>query len=172
MGKYKGIWWLCILFFFKTSWFNEWGSLPIWSKILELHPTYCVLWKEGGGRLHSWEEEEIATYRGIYLKLAYQSPGKLAEELALHIPLMRTISSWGRNKYVGRLVMSTGCSWSRHWLSRGCPESKETVILNGLTIHSTPTYPAFLTILVCSSSAISLRSGLWGALQPDTTNTI
>ena len=80
-------------------------------------------------------------------RLAHRLPEKLAEGRTPHCPSdklswwwcselqVRTSTSWGRGKYVGRWVVWIGCRWSRHWLSRGCTKSKRTATLGGLTIQ-------------------------------------
>ena len=45
---------------------------------------------------------------GINIRLAHQLPGKLAEGHAPQSPLIRTVTSWGRGKYVGS-VMGIRC---------------------------------------------------------------
>lgn len=53
-----------------------------------------------------WKGGEITGYEGTDFKLAHRLPGKLAQGLAPHSPLMRTITSWGKS--VGRSVMRVG----------------------------------------------------------------
>ena len=118
------------------------GSLHVWSKVLEQHPTVCGTWLAGhGSSLRSQGQREVTSYGGIDFRLAHQLPGKPAEG---HAPLSRVESSdlkleqslvgaWG--KYVGRSVMRVGCRLVRDWSSRGCTENKRTAILGGLTIH-------------------------------------
>ena len=124
------------------------GTLYVWSEVLEWHCTLCGRWWAGhDGSLLSWEKEEVTSYRGNWVRLAHGLPGKLAEGHAPHYLFdklswwrcsdlkVRTVTSWGGSKYVGRSVMWVGCRWSRHWSSRGCTESKRTAILSDLTIQ-------------------------------------
>ena len=49
--------------------------------------------------------------------------------------------AWG--KYLGRSVKCKQYKWNRHLKGRRCRENKRTTILSGMTIHSTPMYPAW-----------------------------
>ena len=56
----------------RHQWFNEWGSLHIWSKVLEQHPTLCSGRQTGhGSSLCSWGEGEITSYTRIDIRLAH-----------------------------------------------------------------------------------------------------
>ena len=61
-------------FFFqqwRNQWFNAWGSLHIWSKVLEGHTSICCEWRAGhGASLGPWGrgKAEITSYREIYIR--------------------------------------------------------------------------------------------------------
>ena len=152
-------------------WFNGWGSLHIWSKGLERHPTLChEQWVEHGTVFPPRDEEggEGTSYSGIDIRWAHQLPGKPAER---HARLIRTITTWGPGQVNGKVSQisldktSTGQAGNIQ-RARQQPSGVFWPYLHPDISCTT------LSILVCPSLAISLRSGTYRGLQPNTTDTI
>ena len=142
----------------RHQWFNGWGILHVWSKVLEWHPTACGRrWGHGCG-LRYQGKREMTSYRRNWCQVGSWVARETSRGVHLTAPLInyhsggssdlkiRTITSWGwgqvhRHLLIrlydleGRLVRWVGCRWSRDWSSRGCTESKRTAILCGLLIH-------------------------------------
>lgn len=82
----------------------------------------------------TWRRRRLPFIRGIDIRLA-QLPGEPA--------------AGAGSKHIGRYYLSSiikrigeSPERSRACSSRRCTDSKRAAILNGLTIHSTPTHPA------------------------------
>ena len=82
-----------------------------------------------------WGRKRLSSIGSIDVRLSHQLPGKPAAGAGgKHVgsywlsPMIQKIGQWRE--------------WSGDWSSRGWTENKKTAILNGLTMHSTPLYPA------------------------------
>lgn len=107
------------------------GSLHVWSRILEQHPTSsqltghgAVFAPQGGGG-----EGEIASYID---RNRHQVGSSVTRETSRGA---RPSLSQTWDKYVGRPVMWVACRWSRYWLGWDYTESKRVAILRGLIIQ-------------------------------------
>lgn len=101
----------------RYQWFNRWGSLHTWSKVLEWHATTCRGLPAGQGcSLHSKEKwgdcQELGELMSGWLT-SYQWNQQRGR------PLIRTITPWAWGKYVGRFCRWGGCRLGRPWKSRG-----------------------------------------------------
>lgn len=113
-------------------WFNGWGSLYLWSEVLENIPL-CAMF--GGQDVvvsslpGGWEKFPVT---GCFL--GYQ--GNQQRGMPLTAPLLSMVESsnlrleqsllaGGQGQVWGRPVMWVGCKRSRHWLNREVPRARE-----------------------------------------------
>lgn len=113
------------------------GSVHVWRKILERHPTVWGKWQAGnGGSLHSrggrWgcgggavdkvNQLQKLTSGGL---ISYQ--GNNNRDMLLTAPWWEQSLAGFWSKYTERSVIWVRCRWARHWLGWGCPEQKATI---------------------------------------------
>ena len=88
-------------------------------------------------------EGEITSYKRIDVRFCLISSRETTRGACPLCPCWLKQSSagaWG--KCLGRSVKCKWHKWNRHLKGRRCTESRRTTILSGMTIHSTPMYPA------------------------------
>ena len=101
----------------RYQWFNRWGSLHTWSKVLEWNPTmWGRMWKQAS--LAGEEKGSLPVTGRIDIRLAHVLPRKPAERQPLSAPSVsyqvevfwseaRTIISWGLGQ-IGKVSPVSG----------------------------------------------------------------
>ena len=120
----------------RHQWFNGWGILHVWSKVVEWHPTVCSAWWAGHGvSLRSGGTGRLPVTGELMSGRLIGYHGNQQRGMPLTAPLRRTVTNWGLGQAHREVSHVSRCRWSRHWSGRGWTENKRTATLNGLTIH-------------------------------------
>ena len=112
------------------TWFNGWGSLPVWSKVLEQQPACAVT--DSGQNMAAGYAMLLRREGGSGLQLKLTS-GWL---ISYHGNQLRGMSLTSPLISYQVEMFDLKIRWSRHCPSRGCTESKTTAILGGLMIQT------------------------------------
>ena len=99
------------------QWFNGWGSLRVWSQVLEWHPV-CAGGRTWGQSLLPEGREDCQLYEDVSYMMSgwlmdYQ--GNWKRGMPSTTSLIRTITSSAWGKCAERSFLWVGCRWSRHW---------------------------------------------------------
>ena len=131
------------------QWFNEYGTLHVWSRVLEQHSTVCSRWRAGYGVSLCFRWVKITHYRGIDVKWVHHWVSQVAL-VVKNLPANAgdagdtrdagSISGLGRSPEDGMATCSSilawGIPWREAWLATIHKVTKSQMWLKGLSTQA------------------------------------